>query len=300
MNFVPLFRRILLFSVLTLPVAAMGEAGEKSPLLKAGPPVNVNLSAAGTLPEGMFFSALNLSVANKTHEERGSTGPDVLSRAWLLKLRYGLTSNLELAAITPYVELSRRNPTPEPKRLYGLGDQLIGLSYAPFNLHQRDPFALHFTAALALPTAPEGKAHPPGNSAWGWRLGSAYGRFLNPDFRFDTELVWTGPFERGNQDVKRGQAYFWNAQLRRVFRSFDLALESSVARQLSGNRRTPAGTVNLHNGYTEWFVGPSANVAFDTLGIWMGAGVFFPAYRHFDGPNKSEWGRAEFKIGKIW
>jgi hypothetical protein len=288
---------LVALALATLPAAA---EERKSPLLLAGPPVNVNLSAAGTLPKGMFFNALNVSFADKTHSENGSTGPEVSSRAWLLKLRYGLTDNLEFAAITPYIELERSHPTPHPKRISGVGDQIIGLSLSTHNIRQRDPFSLHFTAAAALPTGGDHANNPPGNGVWGWRLGAALGLFPMPDLRFDTELVWTGPFERGNQDVRRGQNYQWNAQVRRLFRHFDLALESSVVRQDSGNRRTPGGTVDLRNGYTEWFVGPSANVAIDALGLWMGAGIFFPVSRHFDGPNRSEKYRLDFKIGKVW
>ena len=279
---------------------AAAESG-KSPLLLAGPPVNVNLSAAGTLPKGMFFSALNVSFADKHHSENGSAGPEVSSRVWLLKLRYGLTDNLEFAAITPYIELERSHPTPHPKRISGIGDQIVGLSLSTHNIRQRDPFSLHFTAAASLPTGGDQADNPPGNGVWGWRLGAALGLFPTPDIRFDTEFVWTGPFERGNQKVRRGQNYQWNAQLRRLFHNFDIALESSVVRQDSGNRRTPAGTsIDLRNGYTEWFVGPSANLAIDSLGLWMGAGIFFPVSRHFDGPNQSEKYRLDFKIGKVW
>ncbi|MDR0563560.1 MAG: transporter [Azoarcus sp.] len=280
--------------------AADENTGQASPLLRAVPPVNVNLSAAGTLPKGVLFSALNVSFANKEHSERGYAGSEIRSSAWLLKLRYGLTDSLELAAITPYVDLSRSNPTPHPKHVRGVGDQIIGFSFAPYNLRMRDPYSLHFTAALALPTGREGTRYRPGNDAWGWRLGTAYGIPLTPSLRLDTELVWSGPFERGNQGVRRGQNFQWNAQLRHAFRIFDVALESSVVRQESGNRETPAGQINLRNGYTEWFAGPSMNLAVDALGTWMGAGVFFPISRHFDGPSPSERYRLEFKIGKIW
>jgi hypothetical protein len=264
------------------------------------PPVNINLSSSGTPPRHLLYSALNFSFAHKTHVEKGGTNrPDVSSQTWLLKLRYGLTDHLELVAITPYIDQSRSHPTPSPKHLGGWGDQVIGLSAAPFNVHQGDPFALNFSAAALLPTGQEGKTHLPGNSAWGWRLSAAYGLFLTPNLKVDTEGVWNGPFEHGNQNVKRGQSWQWNSQLRYLFNAFDVGLESSLVHQKSAHAHTPLGKVNTRNGVTEWFVGPSVNIVLPA-DAWLGIGAFFPVHRHFDGPNKSESKRVELKIGKLW
>jgi hypothetical protein len=288
-----------------LPCVALAESDNerqvpKPRVLMGTPPVNLNLSAAGTLPKDMLFSALNVSFAHKTHAEKGGDNrPDVSSQTWLLKLRYGLTDHLELVAITPYIDQSRSHPTPSPKHLGGRGDQVLGLNAAPFNLHQGDPFALSFSAAVLLPTGQEGKNHLPGNGAWGWRLGAVYGRFLTPNLKVDTEGVWSGPFEQGNQDVKRGQSWQWNSQLRYLFKDFDVGLESSLVRQKSARAHTPFGKVNTKNGVTEWFVGPSVNVVLPA-DSWLGIGAFFPVHRHFDGPNKSEGKRLELKIGKLW
>jgi hypothetical protein len=123
---------------------------------------------------------------------------------------------------------------------------------------------------------------------------------LQPGLHVDTELIWNGPFERGNQEVRNGQSFQWNAQIRQAFSRFDIALESNFIRQLSANRATSSGQVNLREGYSQWFVGPSANLAVDALGIWVGVGAFFPVYRHFDGPSPSERYRLEFKIAKVW
>ncbi|GHT83103.1 hypothetical protein AGMMS49543_09460 [Betaproteobacteria bacterium] len=296
-----------LLCLCALSTPAMAEPGrEPSPasaiprVLMGTPPVNVNTSAAGSLPKNLFFSALNVSFADKTHAEKGGAArSDVFGQTWLLKLRYGLTDHVEFVAITPYIDQSRSHPTPSPKHLGGWGDQVIGINAAPFNLHQGDPFALSFSAAVLLPTGQEGKRHLPGNGAWGWRVGAAYGRFLTPNLKLDTEGVWSGPFERGNQEVKRGQSWQWNSQLRYLFHAFDLGLESSLVHQKSAHAYTPAGKVSTRNGVTEWFVGPSLNIVLPA-DAWLGIGVFFPVHRHFDGPNKSENKRVELKIGKLW
>jgi hypothetical protein len=62
---------------------------------------------------------------------------------------------------------------------------------------------------------------------------------------------------------------------------------------------------SLRNGYTEWFVGPSVNVAIEPLSMWAGLGVFFPVLyslhdEHRSPPTKMENFRVEFKIGKLW
>lgn len=272
----------------------------KPRVLMGTPPVNVNISGAGTLPRNVLYSALNVSFAHKTHAEKGGESrPDVSSQTWLLKLRYGLTHHLELVAITPYIDQSRSHPTPSPKHLGGWGDQVIGLNVAPFNVHRGDAFALSFSAAALLPTGGEGTRHLPGNGAWGWRLNAAYGRFLAPNLKLDTEGVWSGAFEEGNQHVKRGRSWQWNSQLRYLFSNFDVGLESSLVRQKSAHARTPFGKVNTRNGVTEWFVGPSLNIALPA-DSWLGVGAFFPVHRHFDGANKSESKRLELKFGKLW
>lgn len=298
---------LVLFFLIFFPASLFAEPSASAPakrprVLMGTPPVNVNISGAGTLPEGVLFTALNASFADKDHARRGGkNNSDVFSQVWLLKVRYGLTKNLELAAISSYVNLDRSSPTPNPEHLEGFGDQVLGINYALKNIHQGDPYALSFVAGVMLPTAPGGRNHLPGNSAWGGRLGANFGKFITKDLKMDTELVWTGPFERGNQEVKRGDLFQWNTQFRYLFDNFDIAFESSLVRQESGNKDFPNGIRrNVKNGFTEWFVGPSMNVAFASLDMWAGLGVFVPVYQHVDGPNKVEDVRIEFKIGKLW
>lgn len=307
-HFITIMPKIIpLLCCFILPALALAEPDNeperqapRSRALLGAPAVNTNITAAGSLPKDGFFSALNVSFAHKTHAEKGGGNrPDVSSQTWLLKLRYGLTDNLELVGVTPYIDQSRNHPTPSPKHIGGWGDQVIGLSAAPFNMRQGDSFTLNLAAAVLLPTGQEGIRHLPGNDAWGWRLSTTYGRFLTPNLKVDTEGVWSGAFERGNQDVKRGQSWQWNSQLRYIFNNFDLGLESSLVHQKSARAHTPLGKVNTKNGFTEWFVGPSVNIALPA-DSWFGVGVFFPVHRHFDGPNKSESKRLEMKIGKLW
>ncbi|MCL1939709.1 MAG: transporter [Desulfovibrionaceae bacterium] len=264
-------------------------------------PVNVNIAGAGSLPKGRLVAMLNASFADRTRAKRGSTGPDVFAQTWLLKLRYGITNNLELAIITPYINLER-SPKPHngPTHLEGFGDQSVGLTFAPWNEFLGDPLTFSMNAGFLLPTGNHGKNHLPGNGVWGARLQAAVRKMVTKDICLDTEFVYMTPFDRGNQKVKRGDQYLWNVNARYLFDRFDIGLESSLIMHESGNRSTPAGNVNLRNGIKEWYIGPSMNVGLDALGMWAGIGAFFPVMQDVRGPAKVEDVRYEFKIGKVW
>lgn len=269
-------------------------------MLAGTPPVNTNISGSGSLPRGVLFTAINASFADREDAEKGYDGPYVYSQTWLLKMRYGLTDNLELGAIVPYMRMGRSHPTTTPKYIEGLGDVTAGFNFAPFNLHQGDPVALSFVAAAIVPTAPQGKNHLPGSGAWGGRASAALGFFATDNIKLDTELVWSAPFERGNQKVRRCDMYQWNAQMRYVWDNYDVALESSFVKQESGDRSFAGGRRNIKNGYSECFVGPSFNAGFRNIDAWAGLGIYFPVHQSFSGPNISEDYRVEFKIGKLW
>jgi len=296
---------LLIFAVHASAMAADQDAGpdrmpSRPKTLVATPPVHLNLTSSGTLVKGLFYVALNPGFSDKTSSKNGYKGSDVFSQAWLLKLRYGITNYLEVNSVLSYVNLTRTNPTPKQKHLEGYGDQSLGLTYALYNIHQRDPISLSFALGVLLPTAPQGANHLPGNAAWGGRASIDFGKFLTRDLKFDTGLVITGPFERGNQDVKRGAAYQWNAQFRYLFTNFDIALESSLVETLSSDKSGVAGKTSLKNGSTEWFVGPSINYAIDRYNLWFGIGIFFPVVQNFDSPTKAEDYQLTFKIGKVW
>ena len=296
---------VLIFAVHAVATAEEQNARpEQTPsrpkTLIATPPVHPNLTSSGTLPKGLLYVALNPVFFDKTRSKDGYQGPDTFSQAWLLKLRYGITNYLEINSVLSYVNLTRSNPTPSQKHLEGYGDQSLGLTYALYNTHQREPISLSFSLGALLPTAPEGANHLPGNSAWGGRASIDFGTFLTPDLKFDTGLIITGPFERGNQDVKRGEQYQWNAQLRYLFTNFDIGLESSLVNTAAGNKSGPAGDIDLKNGSTEWFVGPSVNFAIDRYDLWFGIGIFFPIVQNFDSPAKAEDYQLALKIGKVW
>lgn len=265
-----------------------------------GQPVNVNIAGGGTLPKGKALTILNASFADKTNGKRGYSGSDVFSQLWLAKFRYGITDNLELSMTAPYINNKRSNPRPHPEHIEGFSDTAVALVVAPFNLHQGDPVAWSIYAGLLTPTGTGGKNHLPGVGVWGWRLSTGVATFLTDNIKADMDVSWSGPFERGNQKVRRGDQFQWNSQVRYLFDNFDIGLESTLVHQESGDKSTSAGDLNLRNGYTEWLVGPSVNVPIDALNMWAGVGVFFPVMQDYKGPAAVEDARFEFKIGKLW
>lgn len=278
-----------------------------------GTPVNVNTAGAGSLPKGMALTMINASFSDKTRSKRGGGGrADVFQQSWLLKIRYGITERFEIATTVPWIHMTNSDrPAGSRKYVEGFGDSVLQFTVAPLQQHQGDPFALSFTAGILFPTGQTGDAHMPGNNAWGGRAAAAVGAFVTRDIKMDTEVVWSGPFERGNQKVERGNQWQWNTNLRYLWDWIDVGFESSFVVQESGDRdidgvmladgsRQPGRTVNTRNGYKEWFIGPSVNVAVDSIGMWAGVGAFFPVLQDYKGPAKVENARFELKIGKVW
>ena len=276
-----------------------GEPKKKRARSLLGTPVNAAMAGAGTIPEGAFLTMVNASFADKTRSKKGG-GVTTFTQVWLFKQRYGITNHLEIGVVVPYINNERRNYSGGPKHMEGLSDTTLQLTLAPFNSHQGDPMNLSFGVAALLPTGQYGKNHLPGSGVWGARFVAAAGWWFTRDFKADTEVTWSLPFERGNQRVKRGQEVQWNAFARYLFDNFDIALESNLKYQESGDKRFDFGTVNLNNGYTEWFVGPSMNFAIDELGAWVGVGVFFPVMQDTKGPAKVENYRFDCKLGLMW
>ncbi len=276
-------------------------------------PVNVNTAGAGSLPKGMALTMINASFANKTRSKRGGGGrADVFQQSWLLKIRYGITNRFEIATTVPWIHMTNSNrPDNTRKYVEGFGDSVLQFTVAPLQQHQGDPLSFSLTGGILFPTGQTGDAHLPGNNAWGGRAAAAVGAFVTKDIKLDTEVVWSGPFERGNQNVERGDQWQWNSNIRYLWDWFDVGFESSLVVQESGDRKIDgvrladgswqrSQTVNTRNGYKEWFIGPSMNFAVDSVGMWAGVGAFFPVMQDYKEPAKVENMRVEFKLGKVW
>lgn len=266
-----------------------------------GTPVHTGIAGGGSLPKGKLLTIYNFSLADKTNAKNGYKGSDIYSQAHLLKIRYGLTNHWEIITTGAYINNGRRDPSQNPGHIEGIGDQSLGITYAPLQFHQGDPVALSFNGAISMPTAPYGKNHVPGNGVWGSRLAAGFATFLTDDIRFDIEGCWTTSFERGNQKVRKGDQYQWNTMVRYLFDWFDIGIESVYVHTENGDKITPAGNkINMYNGGKEWHVGPTTSIAIDALDMWVGAGVYFPVMQDMNGATAVDDVQYHFKIGKMW
>lgn len=291
-------RAVFLAGVAASAVSFSAVAAPEKPSPLLGAPVNTAISGGSVLPNGMLLTAVNASFRDKTDQIKGEGSPDVFSQIWLLKVRYGLTDRFEISTVGSYINNKRDGMNPE--HIEGMGDQSLGFTYAILSERQGDPLWLSFGAAALLPTGQSGDNHLPGNEAWGGRASISLTKFFTPQWKGDMDFIAQGPFERGNQNVKRGNEYQWNAQVRYMFvdPQVDVGIESAYSKTESGDKRVGSRTFNNHAGTTEWVVGPSVNLAISPLNMWVGAGAFFPVLQEADGPAKMENVRWEFKIGK--
>ena len=300
----------ILAAFIIAPQSASAEEAAKDPQKQStrsrmifGPPVNVNLAGPGSMAEGVLMTGINTSFADKVTPfgDTSRKRSDVFSQTWLLKVRYGITDYLEVWTTTPYIHNRRTNPEPNPQVIYGIGDTVLALTFCPWHERRGDSFTASASAGVWLPMAAWGDDHPPGLGVMGFRGQAAVGKFVTKDIKIETEGVWNTRFARGNQNVRLGDQFQWNSQIRYLFDYFDIGVESSMVWQRTSDRKISGlGTRDLRNGYTEWFVGPSVNVAIEPLGMWAGIGAFFPVMRYTDSPTKVENVRVEFKIAKLW
>lgn len=226
-------------------------AGEDAPARKGpskllGAPVNTAIAGGAILPQNMLLTVLNWSLRDRTSQVHGSkvdngNTPDIFTQIWLLKIRYGLFDRLEINTVVPYVSNHREDLTPE--YIEGLGDISAGASLAVLSERAGDPLWLTLSGALLLPTGQYGKSHLPGNGAFGGRAVLSLSKMLTPNIKTDMDFAVSGPFERGNQKVKRGNEYQWNAQVRYLFENvpFDIGLESVLTKTESSDKRLPTG-----------------------------------------------------------
>ena len=311
MNTKLMFSMLILAAYIILPQAAQAAEEEKTPQAKStrsrvivGVPVNVNIAGPGSMPEGVLYTGLNASFADKITPTGSTKGSDVFSQAWLLKVRYGITDYLEIWSTTPYLNMRRTNPEPARPVIYGIADSVLCLTLAPWQERRGDPFTASGSVGIWLPVGAWGKDNPPGYGTTGFRGQAAIGKFVTKDLKIETEGVWNTRFARGNQDVRLGDQFQWNSQIRYLFDYFDIGVESTLIWQTTSYREktSQAGrSMDLRNGYTEWLVGPSVNVALEPLGMWVGVGAFFPVMQSYQSDGaKVENVRLEFKIAKRW
>lgn len=266
----------------------------------SGTPVNSAISGGALVPKGLLLSALNFSYRDKDDivDDKGFGARTSENELYLLKLRYGLTDRVELAFVPGYINNHRdafgRSGS---DRIDGPTDFALGASYAIFSQRLGDPLSFAATLGVNMPTGQEGPDHPPGGDVWSYNAKIGLSKVWHPNHRVDWDLGVVQPTETGNQGVKKDTTWTMTGSYHYVFTpNFDIGLEFTADNCQDWERND----INLNNGFTEVYVGPTANYVMPQWNMWLGAGLFFPVVRDYDVATASDDVRIEIKLGKIW
>ncbi|MCL2791179.1 MAG: transporter [Desulfobulbus sp.] len=275
------------------------EKSEKmSPL--SGTPVNSAISGGGIVPKGMLLTALNFSYRDKDDivNDAGRGARTSQQALYLLKLRYGITDRFEVLFVPGYVSNHRgAHFNQQADRVAGPTDFVFGGTYTPLSQRLGDPFSLGLNLAVGMPTGQNGPEYLPGGGVWSYSAKVGITKVWHPNHRIDWDLGFTQPTETGNQGVRKDMLTAMTGSYHYVFNpNFDIGLEFTLEK----NKDWERNGVDMRNGHTEMYVGPTMNFCLPKWNMWLGAGVFVPMVRDYDIPTASDNIRIELKLGKVW
>ena len=266
----------------------------------SGTPVNSAIGGGGIVPKGMAITALNFSYRDKHDivDDAGFGARTSQQELYLLKLRYGLTDRFELLLVPGYVSTHRdAYLNQQADRVQGPTDFAFGGTYAPLLQPLGEPFSLGLHLAVNMPTGQNGRQYPPGGGAWSYSAKAGISKVWQATHRFDGDIGFVQPMETGNQGVRKGRVTFMTGSYHYVFNPiFDAGLEFTLENGESWQR----DGVDMRNGQTEMYVGPTINFSLPKWKTWLGIGVFVPVLRDYDIPTASDKTRFEIKLGKLW
>ena len=266
----------------------------------SGTPVNSMISGGGLVPKGMFLNAFNLSYRDKDsiEEDNGNGARKMETLISLLKLRFSPWERVEIAFVPGYVhnELDSFGPM-AATTVEGPTDFALGASYGFWQQRLGDPLSAAVTLGVNMPTGQNGVDHPAGNDVWSYNAKVGISKVWHPNHRIDWDAGFAQPTETGNQGVRKDTVWSMTGSYHYVFNAnVDVGLEFT----LENSQDWEKNGVDMSNGYTEMYVGPTANYCLPHWNMWVGAGVFFPVVRDYDIPTASDDVRVEVKLGKIW
>ena len=266
----------------------------------SGTPVNTMISGGGVIARGKLLTQVNSSFRDKDDivENAGAGARTSKQLIALLKLRYGLTDNLEALLVPGYIYVHRdAYDRFDSDHLGGPNDAKLGINYGILQQKQGDPLSLCLTLGLNLPTGQSGARHPPGNDVWSYNAALGITKVWPSGHRIDGAVGFTQPTETGNLGVRKDTSFTLTGSYRYIFNpNFDAGLEFTV----ENSREWQQNGVDMHNGYTEMYAGPAINVNFPDWGMWVGVGAYLPVFRDYDAPTATDDIRIDFKLGKMW
>jgi hypothetical protein len=279
--------------------ATQPENPEKmSPL--SGTPVNSAIGGGGIVPKGTLLTALNFSYRDKDDivNDAGLGARTSQQQLYLLKLRYGLAERFELLFVPGYISNHRdAYANQQADRVSGPTDFTFGGTYTPLAERFGDPFSLSLSLAVNMPTGQDGPQYPPGAGVWSYSGKVGITKVWHPNHRIDWDLGFMQPTQTGNQGVRKDAVFSTTGSYHYVFNQyFDAGLEFTLEKSKDWERHG----VNMRNGHTEVYAGPTINFCLPQWNMWLGAGVFVPIVRDYGIPTASDDIRIEFKLGKVW
>lgn len=304
--YTPLISGVLTACLMVTPVCAAekkAQAAQPTTEKMGGPsgtPVNSAISGGAIVPKGMLLTALNFSYRDKDKvvDDAGLGARLLEQQLYLLKLRYGVTDRFELAFVPGYVSTHRdAYGGAKADRIEGVTDFALAGTYTPLSQRLGDPFSLGLALGVNMPTGQDGSEHPPGGDVWSYNAKVGITKVWHPTHRIDWDLGFVQPTETGNQGVRKDTTITMTGSYHYVFtQNFDVGLEFTLEK----SREWERNGVDMRNGYTEMYVGPTMNFCMPQWNMWLGLGAFFPVIRDYDIPTASDDVRIEIKLGKVW
>ena len=266
----------------------------------SGTPVNSAISGGAIVPKGLLLTALNFSYRDKDsiEEDNGKGARTFENELFLLKVRFSPWERLEIAFVPGYVHNSLDAFGPNGSTTVdGPTDFVLAGTYALFSQRLGDPLSMSIALGGNMPTGQEGPGHPAGNDVWGYNGRIGISKVWHPNHRIDWDMGFAQPTETGNQGVKKDTVWATTGSYHYVFNpNFDIGVEFT----LDNSQDWEKNGVDMKNGYTEMYVGPTANYCMPQWNMWLGVGLFLPVLRDYDIPTASDDIRIEVKLGKVW
>ena len=284
----------------TQALAADPPAGGEKMKGASGTPVNSMISGGSIVPKGMFLNALNFSYRDKDsiEDDNGMGARTMEQSIYLLKLRFTPWERVEIAFVPGYVrnELDSFGPM-GATTVEGPTDFVLAASYQFWREREGKPFDAMVALGTNMPTGQNGADHLPGGDVWSFNAKVGITKRWHPNHRIDWDAGIAQPTETGNQGVRKDTVLTSTGSYHYVFNpNFDIGVEFTLENSDDWKR----DGADMKNGYTEMYVGPTANYVMPQWSMWFGAGLFFPVLRDYDIPTASDDVRVELKLGKVW
>ncbi|WP_297957344.1 transporter, partial [uncultured Desulfobulbus sp.] len=243
----------------TQALAADQPAGGEKMKGASGTPVNSAISGGSIVPKGMFLNALNFSYRDKDsiEDDNGMGARTMEQSIYILKLRFSPWERVEIAFVPGYVhnELDSFGPMGSAT-VDGPTDFALGATYMFWTERAGNPFDAAITLGTNMPTGQNGVDHPAGNDVWSFGSKVGITKRWHPNHRIDWDAGINQPTETGNQGVRKDTVLITTGSYHYVFNpNFDIGVEFTLENSEDWERNG----ADMKNGYTEMYVGPTAN-----------------------------------------